>query len=94
MSNDNKQLESLEQRIQAAQDKPSVTTPKDPTPAKEADQTGARAVGEFVAHVIAGALVGWGFDKLCGTMPIGIVVFVLAGFGSGLYRCNKVLSAK
>jgi ATP synthase protein I len=90
MSNDNNQLESLEKRIQQAQEKP----PGPPPQTTAADQAGARAAGEFVAHVIAGAVLGWGFDKLVGTMPVGIVVMTLAGFGSGLYRCNKILSQK
>jgi ATP synthase protein I len=39
---------------------------------------------DFVAGVLVGAALGWGFDKLFGTSPWGLIVFVLLGFAAGV----------
>jgi ATP synthase protein I len=39
---------------------------------------------DFVAGVVLGAALGWGFDKLFGTSPWGLVVFLLLGFAAGI----------
>jgi ATP synthase protein I len=39
---------------------------------------------EFIAGVAVGAGLGWGIDKLAGTSPWGLVVFLLLGFVAGV----------
>jgi ATP synthase protein I len=39
---------------------------------------------DFVAGIIVGAAIGWGVDRLFGTSPWGLMVFLLLGFGAGL----------
>ena len=39
---------------------------------------------EFVAGIIVGAAFGWVFDRLLGTSPWGLIVFLLLGFGAGV----------
>jgi ATP synthase protein I len=43
-----------------------------------------RLGADFVAGVVVGAAIGWGFDKLLGTSPWGLTVFLLLGFAAGL----------
>lgn len=43
-----------------------------------------RLGGDFVAGVVVGAALGWGFDRLFGTSPWGLMVFLLLGFAAGI----------
>ncbi len=44
---------------------------------------------EFIGGVLAGALLGWFFDRLFDTSPFGLIVFMLLGFASGLLRAVR-----
>jgi ATP synthase protein I len=55
---------------------------------------GMRAGSIFISHVLAGGLLGFGVDTLFQTKPLFIIVLFLAGFGTGLYRCQKIMSEK
>src|SRR5882757_10289444 len=39
---------------------------------------------EFIAGVVVGAGIGWIIDRLAGTSPWGMIVFLLLGFGAGV----------
>ena len=39
---------------------------------------------EFIAGVVVGALIGWFIDRVAGTSPWGLIVFLLLGFGAGV----------
>lgn len=39
---------------------------------------------DFVAGVLVGAALGWGFDRLFGTSPWGLTAFLLLGFAAGV----------
>jgi ATP synthase protein I len=43
-----------------------------------------RLGADFVAGVVVGVALGWGVDRLFGTAPWGLVVFVLLGFAAGV----------
>ncbi len=43
-----------------------------------------RLGADFVAGVVVGAALGWGFDRLFGTSPWGLMVFLLLGFAAGI----------
>ncbi|GEP09355.1 AtpZ/AtpI family protein [Methylobacterium gnaphalii] len=45
---------------------------------------------EFVAGVIAGGVLGWLFDRLLGTAPWGLVVFLVLGFITGIYNVMRL----
>ena len=45
---------------------------------------GLRLATDFVAGVLLGAALGWGFDRLFGTSPWGLIVFLLLGFAAGI----------
>lgn len=48
-----------------------------------------RMSSEFVAGVIAGGGLGWLFDRLLGTSPWGMIVFVMLGFCAGIYNVMR-----
>lgn len=62
-------------------------------PGRGADGDGADRSGmamamklssEFVAAILVGAAIGWLIDKVAGTVPWGLVVFLLLGFCAGV----------
>jgi ATP synthase protein I len=46
--------------------------------------TALRLGADFVAGVVVGAAIGWGFDALLGSSPWGLIVFLLLGFVAGI----------
>ena len=48
-----------------------------------------RMSAEFVAGVIAGGGLGWLFDRALGTRPWGMIVFLMLGFGAGIYNVMR-----
>jgi ATP synthase protein I len=59
---------------------------------------GYRLASEFVAGTLVGGLVGYGIDWLFGTLPFGLIFFLLLGFGAGILNMaragNRVPPAK
>ena len=43
-----------------------------------------RLGADFVAGVVVGGAIGWGVDRLFGTSPWGLMVFLLLGFAAGI----------
>lgn len=39
---------------------------------------------EFIAGIVVGGGMGWLLDQWLGTMPFGLIVFLLLGFGAGV----------
>jgi len=50
---------------------------------------GLRLSSELVAGVLAGAALGWGFDRLLSTSPWGLIVFLLLGFVGGVMNVMR-----
>ena len=48
-----------------------------------------RLSSEFIAGVVVGAGIGWIIDKLAGTSPWGLIVFLLLGFGAGVLNVMR-----
>lgn len=38
---------------------------------------------EFIAGIVVGAVLGWFFDRVLGTNPWGLIIFLFLGFGAG-----------
>ncbi len=77
-------LRDLDRRLDARRstgDKPSSVE-------KESEKPGfalaLRLGADFVAGVVLGAALGWGVDRLFGTGPWGLTVFLLLGFAAGI----------
>jgi len=83
-------LKDLSGRIAAEQSqrtesvKPSVSMQSATGYAK-----GYRLASEFVAGTLVGGLIGYGFDWLFGTLPLGLIVFLLLGFGAGILNMAR-----
>lgn len=45
---------------------------------------GMKLASEFVAGVIAGAGIGYLLDRVAGTQPFGLIVFLMLGFVAGV----------
>jgi ATP synthase protein I len=45
---------------------------------------GLQLASEFVAGIVVGAGLGWLIDRLAGTTPWGMIVFLLLGFAAGV----------
>jgi ATP synthase protein I len=50
---------------------------------------GLRLASEFVAGILAGALLGWGLDRLLGISPWGLIVFLLLGFAASVLNLMR-----
>lgn len=89
-------LEALDRRIAAAK------AANAPRPSSKADghrqaQLAWRMVIELVAGLMIGFGIGYGLDTLFGTMPIFLVLFILAGFAAGvktMLQSAKEMQAK
>ncbi|PSM18402.1 MULTISPECIES: AtpZ/AtpI family protein [Nitratireductor] len=44
---------------------------------------------EFIAGIVVGAGVGWMIDRLAGTSPFGLVIFLLLGFCAGVLNALR-----
>ncbi|KRB32216.1 MULTISPECIES: AtpZ/AtpI family protein [Mesorhizobium] len=44
---------------------------------------------EFIAGVVVGAGIGWIIDRMAGTSPWGLIVFLLLGFGAGVLNVMR-----
>jgi ATP synthase protein I len=42
-----------------------------------------------VAGVLVGAAIGWALDRLLGTSPLGLIVFLLLGFVAGVVNVMR-----
>ena len=53
-----------------------------------------RLSSEFVAGIVAGALIGWVVDKFAGTSPWELIILLMLGFAAGvrnLLRASNML---
>ncbi len=60
--------------------------------ASEGEIKSARAGSEFLASVFGGGLIGYMIDWMFGTLPWGVIFFLIMGFVSGVYRANAQMS--
>lgn len=80
---DPKQLRDLEARLAAAR---ARTEPKAPAPARAFSQGEAawRMVIELVTGLLIGAGIGYGLDRVFGTIPLFLALFSVLGFAAGV----------
>ena len=50
---------------------------------------GYRLASEFVAGTLVGGLFGYGVDYVFGTLPFGLIFFLLLGFGAGILNMAR-----
>ena len=69
--------EEKRERLQAAETKPA---------GRSEYALAFRLASEFVAGVLVGAVIGWALDRLAGTSPWGLIVFLLLGVAAGTFN--------
>ena len=84
-------LKALSARLEA---KPTVNEAVERMKAREKDASGMakalRLSSEFIAGVIVGGGLGWFIDRVAGTTPFGLIVFLLLGFVAGVLNVMRV----
>jgi ATP synthase protein I len=53
-----------------------------------------RVLSEFVAAVIVGTAIGLGIDRLAGTSPLFLIVFLLLGAAAGFWNVYRIGTEK
>jgi len=92
-------LGSLDRRLSEIGDSQKIRTDvsgneQDAAQAKaSAMAVGLRLSSELVAGVLVGAALGWGFDRLLSTSPLGLIVFLLLGFVAGVINVMRAAGA-
>ena len=88
-------LGSLDQRLSDIRDNRKLETDQSGNEQETAQAKasamalGLRLSSELVAGVLAGAALGWGFDRLLSTSPWGLIVFLLLGFIAGVMNVMR-----
>ena len=77
-------LRALDRRLDKHRTDRQAEAHHDAEPPRPGMALGFRLAADFVAGIVLGAALGWGFDRLLGTSPWGLVVFVLLGFAAGI----------
>lgn len=78
-----KRLRDLDRRLGVRRSEDKARAPTEPEQDGRGYAMALRLGADFVAGVLLGAALGWGFDRLFGTGPWGLIVFVLLGFAAG-----------
>ncbi len=88
-------LQRLGERLGPYQsDRPSESNPgQGPAADSSALARGFRLSTEFVAGILVGAAIGWLIDRLLGTKPWGMIVFLLLGFAAGVLNVMRAAGA-
>lgn len=50
---------------------------------------GLKIGAEFVSAVLVGGMIGWVIDKWLGTLPFGLIVFLMLGFAAGVLNVMR-----
>ncbi|MDB5658771.1 MAG: synthase subunit [Cypionkella sp.] len=93
---DRERLAALEKRIETAKAAAAPRRSAQEDNHRQA-QLAWRMVIELVAGLMIGFCIGYALDYLLGTMPLFLVIFILAGFAAGvktMLRSAKEMQAK
>jgi ATP synthase protein I len=83
--------ESIRQRLDTLEGKLAAVRGRNPAPPDQDAQGRGQAMGqalrlgtELVAGVLVGGFIGWALDKLFGSAPLMLVVFLILGAAAGI----------
>jgi ATP synthase protein I len=82
-------LRKLGKRLDAHRGVRDEEVRRDEAPRRPGVAMAMRLAADFVAGVVVGAALGWGFDRLFDTSPWGLVVLLLLGFAAGLLNVMR-----
>jgi ATP synthase protein I len=96
-SNRGRDTETIRQRLDALEGKLAAAhgrrpSPEEPEGRGKAMGQALRLATELVAGVVVGGFIGWALDRLFGTAPFLMVVFLILGAAAGIM--NVVRTAK
>lgn len=77
-------LRELDRRLDESRAARQTNAPSPIEPPRQGFGLAMRLGADFVAGVLVGAALGWGVDRLFGTSPWGLIVFLLLGFAAGV----------
>jgi ATP synthase protein I len=78
-----RRLRDLDRRLDQSREARECVTAPEAAP-RPGFGMALRLGADFVAGVVVGAAIGFGFDALLGTSPWGLIVFLLLGFAAGI----------
>lgn len=86
--NEEPPLESLKARVSKAQ---KAIEPKSESGINESHAYGMamRLVAELVSGLIVGLMIGWFLDRVLGTKPLLLIVFIFLGLGAGIFNVMR-----
>jgi ATP synthase protein I len=82
-------LRNLGRRLDERHDDLGEDEDRETVPQKPGVAMAMRLASDFIAGVVVGAALGWGFDRLFDTSPWGLVVLLLLGFAAGLLNVMR-----
>ncbi len=60
----------------------------------QARSAGFRVLGEFVAAIVAGVLIGYFIDRFAGTSPVFLIIFLVLGAAAGFLNIVRAGSTR
>ena len=84
---------SLEKRLEQHKIKAEEQAPKSRGNDKAGMAQAVKVSSEFIAGVVVGAVLGWGFDQIAGTKPFGMIVLLLLGFCAGVLNVLRTIGS-
>lgn len=86
-----KRLDDLGERLAEKKDAAHSAGDKARGADKSAYSQAVKVSSEFVAGIIAGALLGYLIDTFAGTSPWGMIVFLILGFAAAVLNVMRSL---
>jgi ATP synthase protein I len=88
---------SLKERLDAARSRQGLdSSPKPSAPGNPLDGSviglGLRVGGEVIAAMLVGLAIGWGLDRVFGTRPIFLALFLLIGGAAGIRNVWRLVA--
>lgn len=86
-------LNSLSSALETQRKTPSTPSSSGfsaPTGMGGAVSLGFRVMSEFVAAVVVAAVIGWGIDRVLGSSPIGLIIFIVLGTAAGFWNVYRI----
>jgi ATP synthase protein I len=90
---------SFKERLESARIRQGLdSSPKPSRPANPVEGSvlglGLRVGGEVVAAMLVGLAIGWGLDRVLGTRPIFLGLFVLIGGAAGVLNVWRLVAPR
>ena len=83
-------LDSLDERIRAAQADEATRTGRARKGADKNEQLGNRVLSYLIGGLAGGALIGWVLDRLFGTSPLLLISLLILGTIGGFWNIIKI----